>query len=530
LGKSVSRTSKEDAINRAVDHSELVSANSKPNAAAFVSGKGLDFAVEVATPFVSSALSKALTNLTLAESMALPIPPEAMGLKLELQNVSLDGSPKVAIIPKFTKEGALVSVSVDLKASASVSVPNPSSTGTISIGFAGVIEAGFAADVKDHKLHFSTYKVSVSTSNVDIHLAIVCKRRSFFDFATCTVIEAMNGEVPSFLVDMLKSTITGVVEDTLKQAINEDLSKDFAEMPMSLPIPDFGHGARLQVNFMPVSISGNEVEKAATMQILTVDTKTNRTFPVPGMNLLHEDSEFNQSMLGVSFSQSTVNSLFWSVYQMGALRYTILPSMLPSNTLLGLDTNAISALFYAPWLKMSYAWSCPWWKPCPIQMTLASSEAPEIHLESDVLLLTVPVMMDFSVNVSGRLDFLWRVSTTLSTGAQMAISTNDEDACADQKLEFKVSSFKVDWLDVTKTADDSWVSVAYTLNAALKEVLNKQISTVLSDGTAQGIPLKGLPIGSTTLKAHNTFIFIENGVFKFASSFGICNATQNVSR
>jgi len=482
-----------------------------PNAAGFVTEKGVDFGVETSTPFLIEAIS----NRTIVEEQNIEIS-SSLGLTMKLTNMKVVGAPKIEMDVNLDGTGIAVMVHVDLDTTAGVSIPSPQSTGSMGVKFKGAIGLTLDIGMKDGKLTFHASQYTVTADEMTVSFSWKCKRNSFFDYASCLFIEGLNGQVPSFLVDMFKGMIQDTLEGEIQKAINDDLSEDFAKMPMALPIPDFGQGHRLQVNFTPVSIHQSHSMKTTTMQLLVVDLESDKTYPVPGINLSSEEGTFNQSMLGLAFSASPINSLFWAVYETGALSYTVLPSMLPKNSVIGLDTNAISALFWAPWLKMMYSLTCPFWKPCPIQLTITAADAPEIHLQGDVL-LHVPVMMDFSVMYDNKTDFLWRLETTLKAGASVSIEGN-KSVCGDESLQLGLSDFSLDWMDVTKTQEDSWVSLAYSLNLAVTSLLDDLLVPELKDRISQGVPLKPMNIGSTSLQLDESDLNVGHGAFKFRTN------------
>mmetsp|Transcript_128622 Transcript_128622/g.274434 ORF Transcript_128622/g.274434 Transcript_128622/m.274434 type:complete len:572 (+) Transcript_128622:142-1857(+) len=489
-------------------HSSEGSKEVYTNTAFIISEKGINFVITQAEPI----LSEMLNGTVVLDKKIVDIAKD-LGISAELSNVTLHEvvhAPLVQILVNFTDGGGLhARIFVDIALKGGMSVSSPSAAGDLNIGTKATIDVGLYLSVENETF-------SVTASSVDVHdlvltpsVNIRCTSKSFANFIPCAALEALNNGLPSQLVDMMQQVITGMLNPIITGAIGK-LNSALADMPTQLPIP--GNNS-LALKFTPTSVSQFEDSKYVSMQVLLVNAENpvipEEMRPTPG----EAENIFKSSMFGLALTSNVPESILNTVYSDGSLVYVVEPSMLPADSPIHLDTNSLSALFYAPWLKAYYVTTCPPWSPCPVEAKVQSSAPPTLQF-TDPVQFILPVSIDFMALYDGKKDFMWRVNTSLRVGAKASIVAGDSSCQHHVKVE--LDQFVLDWIEVTKTQEDSWVSFDFALNHALEFLCNSVLLPIAQAALAEAaIPLNPITLGNSTFALNATDIQAMFGLLEF---------------
>ena len=437
-----------------------------------------------------------------------------VGINLEMGDLVATSVPHIRFTePFWTEAGVRVNVEVTgLAAKASLKVSAPESEGELLVGADGLFHGSYNLAVVDKRMTIGISSLVAPDLHVQPTLELSCVSPGFWSSVPCALISALNGNVPSWLVDTILFFTKSHVEQIIQEIVEQKLDANLRTLPDKLPVLSSGE-SHVQLAFTPLGMFQSYDLKAASYQVLAEEVPHSEDeFPVPGLLLQNHSTA---TMFAMAFSGSVPNSLLSALHNTGTLSHTIYPQDLPNSSLLGLDTLSLELAFYCPWLATVYAFECPFWNPCPVSATVQTSSRPIVDL-SDGINLTIPLSVDFELlSENSSRTFLWRVNTTASAIVHPFM---EHAGPCDQLLKAKLTTLEASWFDVTKSKDDSWVATALSINLFLPMLLNGPLLDHVNAHLEEGIPLKPVPFGGFSYALSNSSIEASSGRIVMSSN------------
>lgn len=461
---------------------------------------GLNFAL---------AQSKAFVAMKIIEAPLIPKQSVSLGFGITcgLGAVSALHAPVIDFTgAQWTEAGLEVDAEIrNLSAKGSLRVSKPESEGEVHLHGGGLFRMGISTAVDEGHLVVRVVNMEAKRMDLAPSIGISCLHQDVWNSIPCGIIGALSGQVPKWLVDTFMFFFDSNIEQMLKAIIEYKLNANLAGIPTQFPLSFQNQRSPkcLELAFHMLGLSDAEDVKAASFQALAINTcdKKDR-FPVPG--LVPPGYVANSSMFSLAVSGSVPNSILFELHENLMLSHLILPSDLPADSALGLDTNSLALAFYCPWLSSKYAFRCPVWSPCGVEALIQTAGVPHVEMQEE-LRIHVPLSVDFRLQKDNKTsnfsEFLWRINLT----AHAAFDTSIDGAGCQQLLTGHLASLEVSWIDVTKTQDNSWVATALSLNI-LMPLLLKPLEDMINSHLSRGVPLKTLPVGQSSYALSNSVV------------------------
>ncbi|CAK9011078.1 Uncharacterized protein SCF082_LOCUS10939 [Durusdinium trenchii] len=481
-----------------------------PNAQVQATYAGLNFALNQSKDFVARKIVAA--PLIPGQTVSL-----GFGINLVIGDVLAKNLPTLNFSNAiWTEAGLEVDVEIhNLTAAGTLHVTAPESTGAIEVTAGGTFRLGLSTAVVNGSLSVGVMKLSALRVDLDKSVSIGCVEWTVWNSIPCGIISALHGQVPGWLVDSLIYWFQSTIEETLKGIVEYKLNENLRSIPQKFPMALRNRPPCLQVAFSLLGISHSTEVKSASLEALAENTCENGPkFPVPGLIL---PEIINTSMFSLSVSGSVPNSIIDVLHDSRALKHTVYPKDIPEDSMLGLNTNALSAAFYCPWLTTKYAFECPFWRPCGVSALIQSAGLPQVTMQEQ-LKIHIPLSVDFHLledqtTKAKNSTFLWRINLTADTVLAPSIAGTR----CDQMLLAKLDSLSASWIDVTKTQDDSWVATALSINIFLPMLLNGPLLGQINSYLKEGVPLKALKVGSSTIALSTSTLIATVGRLTLAT-------------
>ena len=477
----------------------------RPNTHVQASLSGLNFALDQSKDFVAQKI---------VEGPLIPgnVVSLGFGINLEIGTVWPKAIPDLSFSNgTWTEGGVQVDVEIqELVAEGSLKVSTPYSTGSLQLRGAAGFRLGLSTGVNGS---FSVRVVKLNPLHIDLTptISLSCAQEpDAWTALPCSIISALQGDVPGWLVDSMLFLFDSQVQTALKAIIELKLNENLHSIPTRFPLRlQNAASTCLELDFRLLGLSHSTAVKTASFEVLATDTCTDSApFPVPGLTAEYAD---NMSMFSLTVSGSVPNSVFKALDSRHVLHHVIYPEDVPGNTILGLNSNALSIAFYCPWLLTKYAFDCPAWRPCNVSATVRAV-LPEVELLGEALKVHIPLSVDFNLlgNITNGSKFLWRINATATASILPSITATSPSGC-DQVLHATFESLEVTWIDVTKTQDDSWVATALTINVFLSPLLDTVLLGEINKYLAEGIPLRPMKVGETSYALKDSSFITSKG-------------------
>lgn len=464
---------------------------------------GLNFALAQSKDFVAKKIIEA--PLIPGHTVSL-----GFGINLGLGDVSALHAPVIDFSgATWTEAGLEVDAEIrNLSAKGSLRVSAPESEGEVHLHGGGLFRMGISTAVDEGHLVVRVVKMDAKRMDLAPTIGISCVHQDVWNSIPCGIIGALSGQVPKWLVDTFMFFFDSNIEQMLKAIIEYKLNANLAGIPTQFPLSFQNQRSPkcLELAFHMLGLSDSDDVKAASFQVLAINTCVKKDrFAVPG--LVPPGYVANSAMFSLAVSGSVPNSILFELHESLMLTHLVLPSDLPADSALGLDTNSLALAFYCPWLSTKYAFKCPVWSPCGVEALIQTAGVPHVEMQEE-LRIHVPLSVDFRLQKDNKTsdfsEFLWRINLI----AHAAFDTSIDGAGCQQLLTGHLASLDVSWIDVTKTQDDSWVATALSLNI-LMPLLLKPLENMINSHLSRGVPLKPLPVG------HSSYA-LANSVVRFA--------------